>query len=407
MFFAIYAYLQKHFKRMVRRIGRNYAVRRYFFAALLSLFSLRTFPQHHEPTDSLQIAVSDTLNDVKKKNRLVELITKRRNFLVAPQFDRAPETGILTGIYYLQLYKNKKDSNTRTSNTETFLSVTQKHQYLLEFNETILFSGEKYILRGNSMLTRYNEYFFGIGNNVDLKKKDTIEFNLLQTTQRFTRVISKRMFAGIQYQYYSVYNVGLRDNSILENSAAVGKHGSTTSGLGPVFLYDTRDNVIYSRTGTYLDVSALFVRDYFGSQYDFTNITIDARKFIKFYKNDVICFQGILNYNVGDVPFRQLALMGSDIMMRGYYMGTYRDKVMACGQMEARIPVWRFVGLVLFAAAGEVEQKLSYFTANNIRITGGMGLRFMFIKHERVNVGGDLGFGKNTKALYFGSGESF
>jgi hypothetical protein len=376
-----------------------------------SVFSFVSEAQHHVPVDSLEIAVSDTLSDIKKKNKILEYITKRRNFLIAPQFDRGPETGILTGLYYLQLYKNKKDSATRTSNTETFLSFTQKKQYIAEFNETILFKKEKYILRGSSIFSRYNEFFFGIGNNIDLHVRDNIEFNLFQTTQRFTRVLAKKIFAGIQYQYYQTYNIGTPENSILKAYAAkgiaVGADGSQTSGVGPVFLYDTRDNVIYTRTGSYLDISALFVRNIFGGNHEFTNVIVDARKFFKFYKNDVICFQGLFNYNVGDVPFKQLALMGSDILMRGYYMGSYRDKVMLCGQVEARIPVWRFIGIVLFVAAGQVQPDIHSLNWDDVKVTYGFGLRFMFIKHERVNIGGDLGFGKNTNALYFGSGESF
>jgi hypothetical protein len=375
----------------------------------ICLYLAQSFLQAQErPTlDSTYIAVADSARHIKKKSKLVDFVTKRRNFLLAPQFDRSPETGILTGIYYLQLYKNSRDSSTRTSNTETFLSFTQKKQYIVELNETILFHQEKYILRGSSILTRYNEYFYGLGNGHDLKKRDTLEFNLIQTTQRFTRVLTRKFFAGLQYQFYQTYNIGYRDSSILEKQRVYGRDGSTSSGVGPVFLYDTRDNVIYSRSGAYLDVSALFIRKELGSTCQFFNITVDARKFIKFYKNDVICFQYIMNFNQGDVPFRQLGMLGSDVMMRGYYMGSYRDKVMTCGQVEFRIPVWRFIGMTLFGAAGEVQHDLAALNLDDVRFTYGFGLRFMLIKHERVNVGGDLGFGKGSRALYFGSGESF
>lgn len=346
-------------------------------------------------------------DSIKRKKSIIDYFTQKRNYLIAPQFDRGPETGILTGIYYLQLFKHKKDTATRTSNTETFLSITQKKQYVAEFNETILIGKDKFILRGSSIFTRYNEYFYGIGNNIDLKQKDTIEFNLFQTTQRFTKVITRKAFAGIQYQYYQVYNLGYKKNDILDKSNPVGINGSITSGVGPVFLYDSRDNVIFSHTGFYLDISALFVNKVFGGNHTFTNFTFDARKFIKFYHKYVFCIQGLINYNVGDVPFRQLALLGSDIMMRGYYMGAFRDKTMMCGQVELRIPIWKFVGMVLFASAGEVEPNINAYNWTDLKFTEGFGLRFMLIKHERVNVGGDLGFGKNTRALYFGSGESF
>lgn len=379
----------------------------YVTSCILVCFFFLGHAQVRPELDSTYVAVADSVSHVKSGKKFVEFITKRRNFLLAPQFDRSPETGILTGLYYLQLYKNKRDSATRTSNTETFLSFTQKKQYIVELNETILFHKEKYILRGNSILTRYNEYFYGIGNNHDLKHRDTIEFNLFQTTQRFTRVIAKKFFAGLQGQYYQTYNIDYRLTSILNRDTTFGKDGSTTVGVGPVFLYDSRDNVIYTRTGFYLDISALFVRKELGSTCQFFNFTFDARKFIKFYKNDVICFQYLINYNQGSVPFRQLGLLGSDVMMRGYYMGSFRDKVMSCGQVEMRIPTWKFIGVVLFAAAGEVQPDVRSFNFDDLKFTYGFGLRFMLIKHERVNVGGDLGFGKGSKALYFGSGESF
>jgi hypothetical protein len=358
-------------------------------------------------SNALVYGTSPDVDSLRTFSKIKNYFTKSRNYLIAPQFDRGPETGILTGIYYLQLFKHKKDSSVRTSNTETFLSVTQKQQYLAEFNETILIGKDKFILRGSSLFTRYNEYFYGIGNNIDLKQKDTIEFNLFHTTQRLTRVVNNKIFAGIQYQFYEVYNLGYKANDILDRTQPVGLKGSLTSGLGPVFLYDSRDNVIFSHTGAYLDISALFVNKDLGSQYNFTNFIFDARKFFEVYKRYVFCIQGLINYNWGQVPFRQLAQMGGDILMRGYYLGAYRDKTMMCGQVEMRVPLWKFIGMVLFAAAGEVEPTIHKYNWSDLKFTEGFGLRFMLIKHERVNVGGDLGFGKNTRGLYFGSGESF
>jgi hypothetical protein len=343
----------------------------------------------------------------KKPRPFIDFLTKRRNFLVAPQLDRSPETGFLTGIYYLQLLRPFKDSLTRTSNTETFLSVTEKHQYIFEFNETILFRHDKFILRGSSILSSYNEYFYGIGNDIDVRRRELINLNFYQNTQRLTRVFHKKFYAGLQYQFYKTWDIRESSDSLLSRSTALGKSGSITSGAGPVLLYDSRDNVIYSSKGLYVDVSALFAQRSLGSEYSYTNFTVDVRKFKKFYRNNIIAFQGLLNFNWGQVPFRQLALMGSDILMRGYYMGTYRDKIMLCGQTELRLPVYKFIGIILFTAVGEVQQKVEQLNIDDIRVTYGFGLRLMLIKHEKVNVGGELGFSRNTKALYLGSGESF
>jgi hypothetical protein len=350
----------------------------------------------------------DTANTHKTTfHRVIDAITKKRKFLLAPQFARSPQTGFLTGIYYLQLLNTKGDTTSRTSNIETFGSVTQRQQYFLTLNNTLLFDHEKYFLRGNTTISKYNEFFYGIGNNINVQNKDLINLDYFNTLQRFTRKIKDHYSAGLQYQFNKTFNLVPDKGGLLDVSNAYGKTGSQTSGLGLVFLYDSRDHVIYSRTGLYLDASVMFNQKILGSQYQYTNITIDARKFIKFYKNDVLCFQGLINYNWGNVPFRQLALMGGDVMMRGYYPGTYRDNFMMATQVELRIPVWRIFGIVLFAALAEVEHSVNQFCWQDIKYTYGIGFRCMFIKHERVNVGGDIGFSKNTKTLSLGSGESF
>jgi hypothetical protein len=346
----------------------------------------------------------------KDTSTFLKRLTKKRDFLLAPQLDRSPETGFLTGIYYLQLFKirkERKDTTNRTSNTETTLSYTEKNQFIAELNNTLLFHKEKYILRGTSVFKKFNEYFYGIGNGIDLKQRELIDFNLIQLTQRFTRTLKNHCHIGVQGQFYQTRNIHYIQNGFLQSSGAIGINGSYTTGFGPLFLYDSRDNVVNSRKGLYLDVSALYNTSSVGSQYSYQNFTLDARKFIKVYGTVTLCLQGLINFNWGQIPFRQLAQMGGDIIMRGYYTGAFRDNNMVCVQAEMRIPLYKFFGIVLFSAFGEVAHNINQFNLSNAVPSSGIGLRFMFIRHERINVGGDLGFGRGVQGLYLGSGEAF
>jgi len=381
------------------------AIQLWLWLFLVPCFQLHA--QDNPPNDTIRITLDTT--HVKKSfvKRVIAEATKKRKFLLAPELGRSPLTGFYTGIYYLQLFKLKGDTDSRTSNIETYGTVTERQQYYLTFNNTVLFDHEKYFWRGNTYLSKFNEYFYGLGNNIDVHNSDPIYFNYFNTLQRVTRNVIPHMFVGLQAQFNKTYNLTYDKGGLLDESSAIGKGGSQNLGAGPLFLYDSRDHVIYTRTGTYLDISAMFFAKAFGSQYPFTNMTIDFRKFIKFYKNDVVCFQTLINYNWGNVPFRQLALMGGDIMMRGYYPGIYRDNFMMAQQVEFRIPVYKIFGVVLFAAVAEVQHTLQAFNWQDLKYTYGVGLRIMFIKHERINVGGDLGFSKNTKTLALGSGESF
>jgi hypothetical protein len=343
----------------------------------------------------------------KLDSTLIEHITLKRSFLLAPQLDRSPETGFLSGLYYLQLFKLGKDSAIRTSNMETTLSYTEYNQFITEVNNTLLFPGEKIILRGTSVFKKFSEYFYGIGNETPNSNAELTEFNELKFTQRLTRVIVPHVFAGIQYQYNQVYNLHFPAGSLLDTGHISGSGGSTTSGAGLLFLYDSRDNVINSYKGFYLDVSNYMNRKELGSQYNFNNLTIDARKFIELWPNQILALQAYASLNDGHAPFRQLGNMGGDISMRGIYYGRFRDNDLLTTQAEYRFPVWRWLGFVVFGSIGEVADKLSDFTLSGIHYTYGAGIRVMFIKHERINIGADLGIGSHTSGTYFGSGESF
>ena len=338
---------------------------------------------------------------------LIEKITHTRNFLLAPQLDRSPETGFLTGLYYLQLFKIGGDTATRTSNTETTLSYTQNRQFVTEVNNTLLFPGEKYILRGTSIYKNFSEYFFGTGNNTQASDQQLIRFDNIQLIQRLTRVIAPHTFAGIQYQYNLVANLRYPGGGILDTGHISGSRGSLTSGAGLVFLYDSRDNVLNSYTGFYLDISNYANRKVLGSGYTFNNLTIDARKFFQLWPRYILGLQTVMNFNDGHPPFRQLANMGGDVMMRGIYQGRFRDNHMIAAQAEFRFPVWRWLGMCVFGGMGEVSDEIKHFAISEIHYTYGAAVRVMFIKHERVNIGIDAGFGQNTSGVYFGSGESF
>ena len=80
-----------------------------------------------QSTDSLK---KDTVKVHKSfVKKIIDEATKKRRFLLAPELGRTPQTGFYTGIYYLQLFKIKGDTATRTSNIETFGTVTEKSNF--------------------------------------------------------------------------------------------------------------------------------------------------------------------------------------------------------------------------------------------------------------------------------------
>ena len=219
-------------------------------------------------------------------------ITAKRNWLLGVMLNRTPETGFLTGLHYMQFFKMGKDTTIRTSNIDFTFSFTEKRQIILALNNTLQFKKGKYMLRGTNAFKKWNEYFWGVGNDVPDKNRELINYDLRQVAQRFCRAINSKVYVGLQYQYYQVSNVTSPSGGLLDSLNVTGSHGSLTSGLGAVFLYDTRDNVINPYKGFYLDISNYVNSKSLGSNFSFNNFSIDARKYIKVFPvlpMDIIC----------------------------------------------------------------------------------------------------------------------
>ena len=107
--------------------------------------------------------------------------------------------------------------------------------------------------------------------------------------------------------------------------------------------------------------------------------------------------------------------------MRGNFEGRFRDNAMWATQWEYRIPFgrdsyidenrdigfWNRFGAVGFVGVGSVLDDLAKQTFSNIKLTGGIGLRFLLFPEERINLRIDAGFGTQKPAFYIFVRESF
>ena len=348
-------------------------------------------------------AQKDSIKRLHDTTRLTAKIGKilkmKRNWAAGLMLNRTPETGFLTGVNWRQFFKMSRDTNLRTSNADFAFSYTERKQMIFLLNNNLIFKNEKYILRGTSAYKKWNTYFWGIGSEALESNKELVNYNLKQFTQRLSRIVAPNLYAGIQYQYYQVSEIESPKGKFLDTTNIAGSEGSLSSGFGINLFFDSRDNIINPYKGFYFDISNYIYGKYFGSKTNFNNFAIDVRKYIQIFPRRILAFQGIVNFNWGNVPFSQMASIGGDKMMRGYYLGRYRDYNMIAFQTEYRFPVWKFIGLCVFGSCAEVAGKVNKFNTTNIVLAGGIGLRIMWIKHERVNLIFDVGVGNKELSI--------
>ena len=103
------------------------------------------------------------------------------------------------------------------------------------------------------------------------------------------------------------------------------RHGHDNPALGAGFIRDTRHNPLNVRDGFFGELAFLHGSDHLISDYRFTNTFADIRKHHPIVENVIWANQFVAQAGFGDLPFNELSVVGGDSLMRGYYMGRYRD----------------------------------------------------------------------------------
>jgi outer membrane protein assembly factor BamA len=147
-----------------------------------------------------------------------------------------------------------------------------------------------------------------------------------------------------------------------------------------------------------------------GGETQYGDLEIDTRKYWDVGSKEgrsVIATQFFVQSRWGDPPFWDLATLGGDIIMRGYYMGRYRDWNSAQVQTEWRQRLLGRWGMTLFVSTGEVWQRWNDISLERNKWTVGGGLRFNFNKQDPTNIRLDIGAGPDTFGFYLQFGEAF
>jgi hypothetical protein len=333
----------------------------------------------------------------------------QRVSVFSPSLSFAPETNLKFGIYSLFYFKmGEKGGCTHPSKVEQTLTYSLNRQLQYRPEWEIYFNHDAWITSGQGIYQHYPEFIYGFGNKND-GQAEKYSHQLIKLQGRAEKKIYKRFFAGMQYQMQYMWDIDAEKGSFLDlkSDSIVGAKGGLASGLGFVLCYDSRDLSIAPSRGALFDISNYSYNQAFGSKFTFNTYILDMRKYFTVLKTHVLAFQGYFVVNTGEPPFRMMAMLGGSQLMRGYYMGRYRDRDLMCLQSEYRFPVYARFGLTVFGGLGQVAHNPDnmYWQGNHVNY--GFGIRYKFNKRQNLNIRADFGFGEHNTGQYFTVGEAF
>ena len=340
----------------------------------------------------------------------IELNYKNK-FLAFPIIALSTETNWVFGFANVYLFKtSRRDPTLRISTIPTGFLYTLNKQILVAIGANIYLPKEKYIIRFENSFSKFPDKFWGLGNETISSDKESYTFTQFYINPQLSRKIKKNIFLGAGLEYQDVFNIQYDSLGNFEKQQVVGIYNRSSYhvlGYSFLFTHDSRNHTYTPDKGSLLRIKFANFNSHLGSDFNFHGLEIDFRKFLFVNRKQVLAVQGLGIFTFGEVPFRNLALLGGNSMMRGYYAGRYRDKKFIGSQAEYRFPLFKRFSGVAFASAGQVANQMSEINFQGFKLAGGAGLRFAVLPQERLNLRFDIAHGHEDLNYYIVLAESF
>lgn len=372
------------------------------FFLLFLIYSLSVFPSFSQ--SFVKKYINGILNDSSD--------TSKPQFLTYPTLAYSPETSWEIGLSSLLVYYAKRDTNNRLSEVNAFTFLTLENQYGLWFDHAIYSDKDKWFFLGRIRLQSFPLKYHGIGMDTPKEYLALVDANQLVIKERVLRELRKNLYAGLEVDFQRLAGVDFKPSAEAPPfDLPLGYQGTTNLGFGLGVVYDDRHNVLNVRRGNFTELAYLKYPTPLSSS-DFSTIILDTRIFRPIGIHNVLAWQLYGEFNSGDVPFNQLALMGGDSMMRGYYFGRFRDKNQLATQLEYRmlpLPLGftNRLGAAVFGGTATVFPDFSKAAIQKVVWSAGGGLRFLLFPKKDIYTRFDVAFTQEGTGYYLFIGEAF
>ncbi|MGR3811256.1 BamA/TamA family outer membrane protein [Jiulongibacter sp. NS-SX5] len=344
----------------------------------------------------------------QKKWSIDSLLNKEFNLLPIPSVVISPEVGVMFGVFVDYYYKTTPDEDTTTRSSLSFIDVqySTRRQLNTELFMSAYTPYEKYYVFFRAGYFDELERYWGT-TTPTLPNEDflNIHYQRFRVFGRLSRNLGKRRFAGLGYQYNRFFNSSV-DEAPFDEIMPTGTN-STIIGGGPVFTIDKRDNQFSPKRGMYLDLYSYSMFDLKANKFAYQLINADFRKY-KEVKKHVLAAQLLVQSSVGEVPIMEKFRLGGPKLVRGLFMGHFRDDHLWALQGEYRYELWPLIKVAGFASMGNTSPTFSSLLNQKVIAGYGAGLRLRINKSKQVYAAFDYARTSiGTDGFYMKLGDAF
>ncbi|MFT6883227.1 MAG: hypothetical protein ACJAVY_002031 [Marinoscillum sp.] len=334
---------------------------------------------------------------------------KKTKLLLFPAAFFSPETSLGFGVTGILTFRTQSDSLAKPSSIQNIFIYTLEKQIIFYNPFDIFLKKDNVWISGEIGYFVYPYEFYGFGTT--LNDPEFYTANFFRFEGNLLNKIAPNLYAGPTMRFDNYFKIDTDPDGELYSQQVLGIDQGKLLGLGASFILDKRNNLFSPYKGYYLSGDINFYEDKVLGDYNFMNISFDARKY--FYLDDSweTGFQLVQQSVIGDIPFYNYSQLGGSNIMRGYYKGAYRDHHYTAVQTEIRHKLMSNIlgkyGIYgsAFAALGSVsDQFMSY---DKVLGSYGAGLRLEIDPKDRLRLRVDYARGNGTSGFYLNINEAF
>lgn len=332
---------------------------------------------------------------------------KKIDFGFIPGPNYSATTGLGLGLLGTATYSaDHTDPTLPRSNASVYSNMTTAGFFMVGLRGNHIFPHESFQLDYKVNLSTFSTSYWGMGYaNADNDDNETdYRRNRINAMARFMVKLAPNTYIGpfVNYRVTQASDVN-EDFSYLWQGQDKTIH-NYTAGLS--FTYDSRDFMLNASKGVFVQIDQTFTPRCFGNgKYNFSTTEATFATYGKLWKGAILAGELHGQFNYGHIPWSQLATVGSNDRMRGYYEGRYNDKNVIEGQVELRQHIKGRNGVVAWVTLANAFPDFKNIAWRYTLPNAGVGYRWEFKK--RINIRVDYGFTRNGGGFIFNINEAF
>jgi hypothetical protein len=338
----------------------------------------------------------------------------KRRLIGLPFISYSPETRWLFGAGGGLQFKwpsAVRDPGTRPSYLFGAATYTTRGQWSASSGLSLYTPANRWWFSGRVEGAYFPLSYYGIGPDAERADSNRMDNRLIKVEAKALRLVAGEFSVGPYYRLHSYFDIAWQDPASI-TAATPGGNGGVSSGLGLSLQLDARNSTTTPTRGHLLLMDYLRNASILGSDFDYDYILIDARLYLPVRRGrDVVALNLYGEFNGSEVPIQTMSMLSNvttQELMRGVYLGRFRDQHEVVAQADYRGHIKGRFGYVLFGSAGNVFGSPGSSLTQNVKFTYGAGFRFNVNKADPLNLRVDFtlsSFGES--GLTFGATEAF